>query len=414
MALLLVALQLGLWLLLLAASVHLLRSARFAWSRPLAPLDDEPPIAGELPRVTVQLPLRNEGALAERVARAACALDWPRDRLQIQILDDSDAEFHAALDALAATLRAEGHDVALLRRGSRAGFKAGNLQHGLAHARGEYIAVLDADALPPRDFLQRLMAPLLDDAQLGFVQARQSFENEDASLLTRVQALILHGLMLVEQPRLSAYGEPLSFNGSGGIWRRRALDAAGGWLRDEGGASLTEDLDLAYRARLAGWRGLHVPEVAVASELPATMAAFRAQQQRWVRGAGEVLRALGRRVSGATMLMHLLRHARQPYLVALTVWLPFTTLGLLPGAAWPWAWPLVIALLWLAVGAYYGAALRPAGTAGVARADDGAGDHGAVARPLSVAGAGVAARPRGHARRVRAHAQVGHARARRR
>jgi hypothetical protein len=171
--------------------------------------------------------------------------------------------------------------------------------------------------------------------------------------------------MLVEQPRLSAYGAPLQFNGSGGIWRRQALDAAGGWLRDEGGASLTEDLDLAYRARLAGWRGLHVPEVAVRSELPATMAAFRAQQQRWVRGAGEVLRALGRRVSSVAMLLHLTRHARQPYLVALTLWLPFTTLGLLP-RGWPCAWPLVIALLWVAVAAYYGAALRRLGRSAAA------------------------------------------------
>lgn len=363
-------LQLGLWLLLAAASLHLLRAARFAWSRPLDPHDHDEPLR-DFPVVTVQLPVRDEGALVERVARAACALDWPRDRLQIQILDDGGEDSRAAIDALGDTLRKEGHDVAVVRRGSRAGFKAGNLQHGLSTARGELIAVLDADAQPPRDFLRRLVPHLADDERLGFVQARQSFDNESSSLLTRVQALILHGLMLVEQPRLSAYGEPLPFNGSGGIWRREALDAAGGWLRDSQ-ASLTEDLDLAYRARLAGWRGSHVAEVAVGSELPSTMAAFRAQQKRWVRGAGEVLRALGRRVSGATMLLQLLRHARQPYLFLLTLWLPFTMLGLVPlenSPSWArplvhspsWTWPLLVALVWLAIGSYYGAALRRLG-----------------------------------------------------
>jgi hypothetical protein len=166
---------------------------------------------------------------------------------------------------------------------------------------------------------------------------------------------------IVEQSRLSAYGAPLQFNGSGGVWRRAALEAAGGWLPG-GKASLTEDLDVAYRARLAGWRGLQVPEVAVLTELPATMGAFRAQQKRWVRGAGQVLRGLGRRVSNPTMLAHLLRHGRQPYLVALTLWLPWTALGRVkPSLSAPAVWPLVLTLVTLSVGAYYGAALRRLG-----------------------------------------------------
>src|SRR5439155_9555082 len=266
-----------------------------------------------------------------RVLRAACALDWPRDRLEVQALDDSDDDTRAIVDRVAAELRAAGCDVRVIRRASRAGFKAGNLASGLASARGEFIAVLDADHVPTPDLLRRVVPLLMEDAALGFAQARWSFDNQRRSLLTRVQALILDGLMLVEQARLSALARPLQFNGSGGVWRRAALEAAGGWLQGE--ASLTEDLDLSYRAQLAGFRGHLAAEVAVETELPSTMAAFRAQQARWVRGAGQVLRALARRLGSAangdrvSMLAHLLRHARQPLLVAMILWLPASGLG---------------------------------------------------------------------------------------
>lgn len=364
--------QLALWALLAAASAHLLRLARWGWGRPLA--SDAPPALADFPVVTVQLPIRNERYVAERVLRAACALDWPRDRLEVQALDDSDDDTRAIVDRVAAELRAAGHDVKVIRRESRAGFKAGNLAHGLATARGEFIAVLDADSVPPRDLLARLVPPLLGDASLGFSQARWSFENEARSLVTRVQALILDGLMLIEQPRLSALARPLQFNGSGGVWRRSALEAAGGWLGPSSSASVTEDLDLSYRAQLAGFRGRQLAEAAVETELPSTMAAFRAQQARWVRGAGQVLRSLARRiarppagVSGrdrVAMAAHLLRHARQPLLVALVAWLPLTALGVIrPLVDWPWAWPAILALVWLSVGAYYGAAFTRLGRA---------------------------------------------------
>ena len=364
-------LQLGVWLMLVAASVHLLRSARWARGKRLDGALLSLPV-GELPVVTVQLPLRNERHVAERVLRATCALDWPRDRLEVQVLDDSDDETCALVDRTAAELRAFGHDITVVRRQGRAGYKAGALANALRTARGSFVAILDADCVPPPDFLQRLVAPLLRDEQLAFTQARWSFDNEAESLLTRVQALILHGLFLVEQPRLSASGAPLQFNGTSGVWRRAALERAGGWLGagDGASASVTEDLDLSYRVQLAGLRGRILPEVAVRTELPSTMAAFRTQQQRWVRGGGEVLRALFRRLlSGTgpagerlTMLAHLLRHARQPLLVLLTLWLPATTLGLLtPAFTIPYAWPLVLGLVHVALISYYGAALTRLG-----------------------------------------------------
>ncbi len=359
MALAVTLLQAGLWALLAAASVHLLAAAVRAARLPA--IADEPLANPPLPTVTVQLPIRNEGAIAVGAARAACALDWPAGKLEVQLLDDSDDGTSALLDEAAVELRAAGADVTVLRRGERRGWKAGNLQHGLAHARGEFVAVLDADARPPRDLLRKLVPPLLAEPSLGFAQGRWGFHNEAESLLTRIQAQILHALFLVEQQLLSARRAPLQFNGSGGVWRRAALEAAGGFL-PSGGASLAEDLDVAWRARRRGFFGLARPGVVVDTELPSTMAAFRAQQKRWVRGGAEVLRATLRDGSPVALLGHLARHARQPYLVLLTAWLPLTTLDLVrPALAPAIAWPIVLALLWLAIGSYYAAARRRLG-----------------------------------------------------
>lgn len=377
------------WLLLAAAALHLARSAwaargplvESAPPLPPAPSEGSSSRSGEarngddaLPSVTVQVPLRDEVAVAERVLRAAAALDWPRGRLQVQALDDSDDATSAIVDRVAASLREGVHDVEVVRRATRAGFKAGNLQNGLRTARGELVAVLDADAEPPPDLLRRLAAPLLADERLAFAQARWSFGNAGAGLLTRAQAAILDGLMLVEQPLLSARGRPVQFNGTGGLWRRRALDAAGGWL-PTGAASVTEDLDLSYRARLAGFRGVMVATVAVGTELPETMAAFRAQQARWVRGGGEGLRALGRRLAGGalpsservTMLAHLARHARQPLLALAAVWLPLVAaLGRRPPLAPRGVWPALVAAVALAMAGYFAAARRRRGASPVA------------------------------------------------
>ena len=389
-------LQLGLWLLLLMASAHLLKLGLWALGT-RAQRDAAPPCSAlEAPVVTVQLPMRNERFVARRAIAAACALQWPRERLQVQVLDDSDDDTVAVVDATVAELQRRGHEVAVVRRPLRTSFKAGHLDYALPSARGEYLAVLDADFVPPPDFLQRLVPELVADPQLAFVQGRWAFLNEDKNLLTRVQALILYGLMLVEQAYLSAHGRPVQFNGSGGIWAKRALLAAGGWVGaglaapgagERGGsaeeavggkgasaarptASVTEDLDLSYRVHLLGYRSRHLPEVAVPTELPATMAAFRSQQQRWVRGGAQVLRSLLLKLRGGTltarerltMLGHLLRHARQPYLLLSLLWLPVVALGLLSPAYSPPGGLLgVVLLLHGALFLYYGAALRRAG-----------------------------------------------------
>lgn len=368
-------LQCGLFLLLLAGCVHLLRSAAWALSQPPLVPGPLPPLPDDPPTVTVALPIRNERFVAERVLQAACALDWPAAQLEIQVLDDSDDDTSQILDQAARRLRAAGHDVKVVRRADRRGYKAGNLQNGLGQCRGDYIAVLDADSVPPPDFLRRLLPPLLRDPGLAFCQGRWAFDNEAHSLLTRLQGLILHGLMTIEQARLSAAGLPLSFNGSGGVFRKSALLAIGGWQARGDDTSVAEDLDLSYRARLSGLRGLHLATVATTTELPATMAAFRVQQARWVRGGGQVLRGMGRHIlRGAlpprevlTMLGHLLRHARQPYLVLLLLWLPLTATGALrPAIALPFDGLLVTCLL--AIAAYYGAALRRLGRAPLAAA----------------------------------------------
>jgi len=361
----LAAVEGGLWLLLIAASLHLVRLALWGLSQPRLADEPAPPLPADPPLVTVQLPMRNERDVAARLVHAVAALDWPR--LQIQILDDSDDETSAILDGAAADLRTRGLDVTVLRRADRSGFKAGNLQHGLSSAGGAFLLVLDADAEPAPDLVRRLIAPLLADAELAFAQARWSFANERESPLTRLQAIILHALFTVEQARLTALRRPVQFNGTAGLWRTSALVAAGGWLG--AGASVTEDLDLSYRVQLRGLRGATLPSVSVGTELPSSMRDLRAQQSRWVRGAGEVLRSLGRRLfagsltDGVSMLAHLVRHARQPLLLLLALALPASTLtGFAPARALPpGAWPIVLALTLSSVCLYHGAALRRLG-----------------------------------------------------
>jgi cellulose synthase/poly-beta-1,6-N-acetylglucosamine synthase-like glycosyltransferase len=342
-------LQLVTWAMMIAASLHLLRSALWALFQPLYEPRKLP--AGEERLVTVQLPVRNERFVVEALLAHVAALDWPRDKLEIQLLDDSDDETSQIADALIEKLRAKGFDARVLRRGARTHGKAGNLQHGLAAARGDWLLVLDADSQPAPPLLRQLATPLAANDKLAFVQARWSWQNENANLLTRVQALILDGLFLVEQARLSALGRAVSLNGTSCLLRRNDLNAAGGWIA--GASSVTEDLDVAHRLAARGLRGKTLPEIAVPTELPTTMRAFRAQQSRWVRGAAETLRARGLTVLGA----HLLRHARQPLLALLPLWLAPALLGwLTPRPSPAHAWPAVLALTWLAVGGYYAAA----------------------------------------------------------
>jgi cellulose synthase/poly-beta-1,6-N-acetylglucosamine synthase-like glycosyltransferase len=242
----------------------------------------------DLPHVLVQLPVCNEGALAARVTAAAAAMDWPQDRLTIQLLDDGDSDKHEALAHAVARVIPEGVNFQCLRRGERTGFKAGNLAFGLRHSDAPYVAIFDADFVPPSDFLRRTIPVLAADNGLAFVQARWGFANRDLNWLTRVQGILLDAHFAVEQEARFRAGLPISFNGTAGVWNREAIDNGGGWTGD----TLTEDLDLAMRCAMKGWRTAMLPDIEVPSELPETAAAWRAQQGRWTKGHAQVARKL--------------------------------------------------------------------------------------------------------------------------
>ena len=244
-----------------------------------------PPTPAEWPSVTVQLPLYNEQHVVERLLDAAAALDYPAGRLRIQVLDDSTDAGLALAAARVAHYRAQGLPIAHVRRPTRQGYKAGALAHGLALTDSEFIAIFDADFLPAPDFL-RCVIPYFTSPDIGVVQARWGHLNESASLLTRLQAFGLNAHFLVEQVGRQAGGHFLNFNGTAGVWRRACIVDAGGWHAD----TLTEDLDLSYRAQLRGWRFCYLPQVVAPAELPAHLDALQAQQHRWNKGAAETAR----------------------------------------------------------------------------------------------------------------------------
>ncbi len=241
----------------------------------------------ELPRVTVQLPVFNEALMIGRLLRAVAALDYPRDRLQIQVLDDSTDETAAEAVRLCDDLRREGYDIEYRHRTNRAGFKAGALDAAMGSASGEFICIFDADFLPQPDYLQKLIHHFTDPA-IGMVQARWGHLNKDFSLLTRLQALFLDGHLVLEQSARSRHGYFLNFNGTAGIWRRETIEQAGGWQHD----TLTEDLDLSYRAQLKGWRFVYLKDVVVPAELPPDMDSFKSQQHRWTKGSIQVCKKI--------------------------------------------------------------------------------------------------------------------------
>lgn len=260
----------------------LLLSARF-WRR--APPRLEP---DEWPSVVVQLPTFNERYMVERLIDAVAALDYPRERLLIQVLDDSTDDTAAIAQARVASQRARGVPVNYVRRADRAGFKAGALAAGLTGVSAEFVAIFDADFVPPPDFLKRVIPVLLARPRLGMVQTRWEHLNVDENAVTGAVALALDGYFVADQFARCRSGLMGNFNGSAGVWRRAAIDEAGGWNGD----TLTEDLDLSYRAQLRGWQFDMLPEVAAPSEVPATIVALKNQQFRWAKGSFQVLRKL--------------------------------------------------------------------------------------------------------------------------
>ena len=235
------------------------------------------------PHVTVQLPIYNELYVARRLIEAVARIDYPRDRLEIQVLDDSTDETSEIVAELVSRWRGRGVHIRHVRRGTRDGFKAGALERGLTFAKGELIAIFDADFVPARDFLRQTVPVLVADPDLAFVQARWGHTNRDFSLLTKLQALSIDGHFAIEQAGRWAGGQWFNFNGTAGLWRRTALVDAGGWEHD----TLTEDLDVSYRAFLAGWRAAYLRQLEAPAELPVSFNAYRQQQHRWARGSFE-------------------------------------------------------------------------------------------------------------------------------
>ena len=287
----------------------------------------DPKDSVEWPAVLIQLPMYNEAFVAERVIQAAAALRYPADRLRIQVLDDSTDDTIALVNRVVASLGQDGPTIDVVRRPDRSGFKAGALAYGLKQSDEPLVAIFDADFVPPPDFLARLVPILVTDDKLGMVQARWGHLNRDASILTRAQGVFLDGHFAVEHAGRDHAGLLFNFNGTAGIWRRQAIEDAGGWRAD----TITEDLDLSYRAQMAGWRFQYQHDVVAPAELPQSWAAFRSQQARWVRGSVETARLLvptvlrssslgfGQRLEA---LVHLTNNFAYLFMAALAVLLP--------------------------------------------------------------------------------------------
>lgn len=236
----------------------------------------------ELPHVTIQLPMYNESLVAKRVIEHACAIEYPADKLEIQVLDDSTDDTVEIVRETVAAMRAAGHHVTLRHRVDRTGYKAGALEEGLKDASGEYIAIFDADFLPPTNILRETVQ-YFSDPKVGMVQARWDHLNRASSMLTKAQAILLDGHFVIEHTARNRSGRFMSFNGTAGIWRRSTISDAGGWQHD----TLTEDLDLSYRAQLKGWQFVFLPDLTAPAELPPEMNAFKAQQHRWTKGGAQ-------------------------------------------------------------------------------------------------------------------------------
>ena len=234
----------------------------------------------ELPHVTIQLPMYNEMYVAERLIDQTCGMRYPADKLEIQVLDDSTDDTVRVASAAVDKWKARGIDITYIHRTNREGYKAGALEEGLAVAKGEYVAVFDADFLPNHDFLEKTIHFFTED-RIGMVQVRWDHINRDFSLLTRAQSVLLDGHFIIESTGRNRSGRFFNFNGTAGIWRASTIHDAGGWEHD----TLTEDLDLSYRAQMKGWQFIFLPDVLAPAEVPVEMNSFKTQQHRWAKGS---------------------------------------------------------------------------------------------------------------------------------
>ncbi len=241
----------------------------------------------ELPAVTVQLPVYNEMYVVERLMEAVAQLDYPKDRLEIQVLDDSTDETREIAQKKAEELRRQGCNVVYIHREDRTGYKAGALENGMRRARGEFIAIFDADFVPQPGLLREIIH-YFTDPKIGMIQTRWGHLNERYNLLTRLQSMFLDGHLLIEQTARFTSGRFFNFNGTAGVWRKSCIEDAGGWQHD----TLTEDLDLSYRAQLRGWKFVFLPEVVTPAELPVDINAFKSQQHRWAKGSIQTCRKM--------------------------------------------------------------------------------------------------------------------------
>src|ERR1043166_7427179 len=241
----------------------------------------------QLPKVTMQLPIFNEVYVVERLLRSVSELDYPRHLLQIQVLDDSTDDTREIVSTCAEELCRRGFNVQLIHRVDRTGFKAGALAAGLESAEGEFVCILDADFVPPSDLLRRTI-DFFTDPKVGMIQTRWGHLNRGYSLLTRAQAMFLDGHLLLEQTARSRSGRFFNFNGTAGLWRRSCIEQSGGWEYD----TPCEDLDLSYRAQLAGWKFIFLSDVVTPAELPVDMNGFKSQQHRWTKGSIQTCKKL--------------------------------------------------------------------------------------------------------------------------
>jgi cellulose synthase/poly-beta-1,6-N-acetylglucosamine synthase-like glycosyltransferase len=275
-----------------------------------------------LPKVTVQLPLYNEMYVVERLLESVCQIRYPKDQLEIQVLDDSNDETTVIAQTAVERYRALGFDVHYIHRADRVGFKAGALANGLREATGEFVLIFDADFLAPEDILEKTLGHF-DDAGVGMVQVRWGHINRDYSLLTQVQSILLDGHFVLEHGGRNRGGRFFNFNGTAGIWRRTAIEDAGGWQHD----TLTEDLDLSYRAQMKGWRFVFVQDVVSPAEIPVEMNAFKSQQHRWAKGSIQTCKKLLPRILASPLPLpikveaafHLTANFAYPLMVLLTL-----------------------------------------------------------------------------------------------